>query len=299
MSILFDRQLQVIIGDGSEGISFDGEFKINGTVTRDIRASEPDALDITIYNLSSASRTLFQEHGKYISVKCGYGTKSVVVFAGDIQQADSIRNGTEWKTHVIAGDGAKSIAQSKMSKTYKEGTRLKDILTDAAESMGTSLNMVLDDFQKKKIKKPKVVHKQTRATLDQLKKAYDFDWSIQNGKLVIVPRGKFTNEEPYLISVDTGMIGGIDFFNEGKSTDTASEYNGIGVKFKSLMLPDLLPGMQVIVQSPSLEGQIGSHVFVTQGEKKVQGLYTVRNIVHTFDTDRSGGTFDSSCEGLL
>lgn len=298
MSILFNRKLTVIVGDTDDGYEFSQEFKINGTVRRDIRASEPDALDITIKNLSSATRSFINEHGKTIAVKAGYGTSQSVIFVGQIQLCESIKNGVDWSTHVIAGDGAKAIAQSKLEKTYKDGTKLRDLLNDAAESFGTPLNMVYDDFQEKKIKKSRTIQKQTRAHLDQLRKAYNFDWSIQNGTLVIVPRGKFTNSEPYLISARTGMIGGIEFFNEGESKDTASAYNGMGVKGKSLLLADLVPGMQIVVESPSLEGEIGSHVFKIDGEKKVQGLYTVRNLTHTFDTDRSGGAFDTSFEAI-
>ena len=299
MSLLFDRKLIVAVGDSVGGIVFDGSFKINGSVKRDIRASEPDSLDINFKNLSSQSRSLLNTHGMKITVKAGYGDATSVIFVGDIQSCESIRNGTEWNTHVIAGDGAKAIAQSKLSKTYKDGTKLKDILEDAAASMGTTLNMVQADFQDKKIKKSKVVQKQTRAHLDQMKMAYDFDWSIQNGAMIILPRGKSTNIEPYLISAKTGMIGGVEFFNEGGSKDTVKEGSGIGVKGKSLMLPDLTPGMKIVVESPSLEGEIGSHVFIVQGEKKVQGLYTVRNLQHTFDTDRSGGSFETSFEGII
>lgn len=295
----FNRQIKIIIGDDKEGFQVNGDFKLSGKVTRDLRTSEPDSLQLTIWNLSKETRAKCIGEHKKIAVELGYGDNLTVVFAGDIQKSGSVKNGVDWETKIIAGDGAKALAQAKLSKTYAKGVTLQEILDDTADVLKIEKAIKHPESMKgKRTLRGKSFNTSGANAIDTFAKAYDFEWSIHNGVLVILPKDETRNSAPYLINQKTGLIGSPDVFNDGADKKTKTEYEGIGIKFKTLMQPDLMPGDLVVVESLSLEGQIGSHKFSVGESDSYRMVCKLRNTVMDFDSDRGGGDFSTSCEGL-
>lgn len=303
---LFDRELEVLIGDRATGLRVTGDFKVVCEIVKDIRASEPDQATVHITNLNDSSRSKIQGGFTLVQINAGYDGVLKTIFEGEIVLARSVKQRTEWVTEIVCGDGAKAIAQSYLSKTYNSGVALRTILKDAALAMGTTLELVQGNYLSASLPRGKAIDNSTRNVLDQLGATHDFEWSVQNGKLVVIPLGKAKAQPPVVISAETGMVGSPEFMDDGQNDETTNEKKKKkgskeqlidkkrGLRFKTLLLPELVPGGQVVVESPTLKGQVGTHIFEKAGGKKVAGLYNLKRVAHSLETQ--GGEFATGCE---
>jgi hypothetical protein len=105
--------------------------------------------------------------------------------------------------------------------------------------------------------------------LDDFCRSADLEWSIQDGVLQILDRGKALESQAVLLSANTGLIG-----------SPTVDHKGI-VTFKALIQPDLVPGHKV--------------AFDTRNFKVSQG-YRIQECEYTGDTLGSP-TSPWFCEG--
>ncbi len=108
--------------------------------------------------------------------------------------------------------------------------------------------------------------------LDKLSQNCGFDYSINNDVLETTIKDKPLNDEPVaIISQANGMIG-------------SPELTEIGVKAKSLLLPQLKLGRRIEIQSISAKINIGNLVFRRVPATIGVGTYRADKIQHVGDT---------------
>ena len=118
-------------------------------VDRAVMATQNNA-SVTFYNLAPSTRDkiykdkfMFTQYWQMF-ILAGYGqTELYEIFRGNIQEAFSYKQGTEWITHIDAYDGAFAIQNGFVNETMTKNTSLKDMVTRVIHTMPEMLAGVM------------------------------------------------------------------------------------------------------------------------------------------------------------
>jgi hypothetical protein len=133
-----------------------------------------------------------------------------------------------------------------MNKTYGEGTAVKQVLRDAAKSMGLALpkNVEEDtDLDDEKFQGGALAFGATRDQFTRFLAPYGYSWSIQNGQLRILRDDRAHPGTYKEISEENGMIGTPEFGSPPQSGKPPH------MTVTMLLYPELNPGDKVLVKS--------------------------------------------------
>lgn len=246
------------------------QFKIEKT-----NESSTNKSEISIFNLSQETRSLFEAKGTRVHLSIGYlglspnklvGSTSNVdlVFVGDITKIDQSLNPPDLITKIISGDGDNRHRNAKHTRGYPPNTKLLTALNNVSDDFGLS-RKVFVDIPDITIAHGLALRGLCRNHMDTLTQPNGLEWSIQDDALQVIPVGGTTSENPILLNKDTGLIGSPKKGEKGK------------IEFTSLIQPGLKPGRKVQIQSDVLSG-----------------FFKIRKVIHDGDSQR--GTFLSKCE---
>lgn len=251
----FGRMLQLKIGNQYESIIIDHlrvTFSIKKTLT-----SEPNAAEISIYNLNDSNRNLIatkQYHLLELSV-CYKDDMLRLIFCGDIINVENKLNDKDIITVLRCGDGYKAFTEKTIIKTVTKGQTDNDLLNEALNSFGIqkgSINLPNDRV----LPRGKVMMCDTREVMHEIAINQDADWFIQDGQLFVIPKNKgLANNEGWVISRTTGMIG-------------IPQKNNEEVEVKTLCNPHY---------------KVGSLVRIESRVSECNGDYKIKSIEHNGD----------------
>ena len=130
-------------------ITIDPPVSAQIDVDRAVMATQNNA-SITLYNLAPSTRNkiykdkfMFTQYWQMF-ILAGYGkTDLYEIFRGNIQEAYSYKQGTEWVTHIDAYDGAFAIQNGFVSETVTKETSIKDMITRVIHTMPEMLAGVM------------------------------------------------------------------------------------------------------------------------------------------------------------
>lgn len=290
---LFKRNLKVIVGTGTEAITITEPLSIRAVVVKDLKTGEKDYAQLTIFNLKKGTRDTLNTQYEKIAIVGGYGTQEDVIFAGSLIAATHKHEGTEWVSTLECGDGVEILDKALVNKTYSKGFKLGDILRDFANTNSVDLGDIIGIDESVSLSRGKTFSTDMQSALDELGKANNFDWTMQDDKLVVVNRGQYRTSGVRLISARTGMVGSPEWINTG--SDNAKLVAQAGLKFKvtSLCIPSLKPADLILVESGSLQGRIGDYSYDTEKDS-FRGEFVVSKVQH--DLDNIQGNFITQIE---
>ncbi len=117
-------------------------------VDRNVMASANTA-SVTVYNLAPSTRSkiykdrfLFTEYWQMI-IMAGYENKLYEIFRGNIQEAYSYKQRTEWITKIDGYDGMYAIQNGFVSETVAAGTPKQDIISRMVSTMPNLIEGVI------------------------------------------------------------------------------------------------------------------------------------------------------------
>lgn len=249
MSVLFGRawSLDIIASGkekgaryGSEGLA-DSELRLTFDLERTL-ASNANKGKFTLYNLTPDNRNSIKQ-GATVILRAGYQETTGIIFQGFVRTVTVTQTGGDIMTAIDCGDGEPYITYGFVNHTFAETATLADVLeyicTRLNVTMGGQLYAVNGRMVQglPNVSLPRyVLHGKVKHALDDLLKPYDVDWSIQCGSLLVQNKKGMVRLQATLLSADTGMI------DVPTRTDT-------GVKFKSLLNPNIVPGSAVQISS--------------------------------------------------
>jgi hypothetical protein len=229
------------------------EFDITKTLKRD-----PNSCDLLVYNLSPEHRAELQElqpkagstRGIPVKIEAGYGADMSLLWIGDLRSVFSTRAGPDWATRLSSGDGAKAIQNSKIALPMGPKTEVATALRALVKYLGVdsgNLDSVANRIRLrsggKTFPSAKILHGHTARVIDDIARSAELEWSIQDGAIQFLERGKDNKEPAFFLSPTTGLIESPTVSNEGE------------LEAKLLMIPGVRPGRICVVESDTIKGQ--------------------------------------------
>lgn len=242
---LFDRVCKVIVG-GLEISNLDLSFSVSKDLT-----PKPNKAEIKIWNLTEAHRSAIEQMKDVpCLIEAGYKAGTSNIFLGDLRSSLTVIEGPDWVTSLSSGDGEKATQKARVNISVKKNTPTTDILKLAAKSLGVgegNLKTAASQIQSAGLgtifTAGTVLSGSAVREMTNICRAVGLTWSVQDGKLQILPLAKALDGEAIKLSAATGMVG-------SPSVDT----KGV-LKVTTLMIPDVFPGRKIVLDAVRLKGQ--------------------------------------------
>lgn len=270
---LFDRMAVLNFGqEGVRGQSFASRiftedpqdagspgFRIGFKIEKDT-SSTVNKAEIRIYNLSSNSRGLAENPNILVELFAGYGKEPKLLFRGNPSRVISTIGGPDSVTTFDVGDGLKSFQNSRVDLSFKQGTPAKDIFQTLTNSLGLARGEQ-KGIPEKSFPSGLSLSGPVRDHMNYLTGKLDLEWSVQNGAVQILPKGKSTDQAAFLLSAETGLIG-------------SPNKKDKGLEVVSLLQPDINPGRTVEIQSKFVNGQFRVEKVSHEGDTSDTAWFT-------------------------
>lgn len=203
------RKISLKIGSDTEAIDL-SDLRIRFAVRRGT-ISTPNTADIRVYNVSAATakKAQLKEFGRIV-LQAGYVGNYGVIFDGTIKQ---VRRGRESQTDtyldITAADGDSAYNWSVINMSLAAGSTAQDHLKAAVQAMegrGVTMGEVAP-LSANKLPRGKVMFGLTRDVLDNLGRTQDVSWSIQDGRMTLIPNTAYLPGDAVVVNYQTGMVG--------------------------------------------------------------------------------------------
>jgi hypothetical protein len=191
-----------------------GGFSIEFKVRRgDIQT--PNTLDARIWNLSpkTANKISTREFTQ-VALQAGYDGNFGLIFRGVIKQVRIGRvDGKDSYVDITAADGDELYNYAPISDTMAAGSTVEDLIARILQNcQQLALKQTITQGYKPELPasgriRGRVLYGMSKDELRDICAAYNIKWSIQDGKLVLIPLTSYIPGKPVVVSSRTGLIG--------------------------------------------------------------------------------------------
>lgn len=223
------------------------ELKIAFNIDKGV-SSSPNTADIEIWNLNESHRNSIGKELDTITLEAGYmppGEQGNVgiIFKGAIRDVEHRREGADIVSKIICGDGDKALRKATISKSYKKGTPVKEVVEDIYKELekdGVKRGeWKFPEDMPETYPRPYAMCGSCRRELDTIGRGMGFYWNIQNETMEIIPGDGYVGGV-VLLSAQTGLI-------------DAPTITDNGVRVTALLNPEIRPNRRVQVISETLQ----------------------------------------------
>lgn len=289
------RKATLIIGDDEEALDL-SEFRFRFTIRRgDIQT--PNTADIRIYNLKQSTAQKIKKEFVRVLLQAGYEGSFGTIFDGAIKQ---IRRGRESQTDtyidITAADGDEAYNYSVVAISLAAGqtapvNEIETIIRGMAIH-GVNKGYIPENLPGSPAPRGEVFYGMSKDHLRRLSASTDAAWSIQDGKVDVIPLTSYKpSSEIPIINAATGMIG-------------LPEQSQNGIRVKTLLNPNYKIGQLVKIDNKSILQYRNSLAFGSTGQQwsdilanklNDDGFYYVMVADHTGDTRGQAWYTDLIC----
>lgn len=279
---LYKRRVRVTIGQaGQAGFSWT-DLRVAAKVTKNDNR-EPNTAEITLYNLSKASRGQLGLDAKTlghggpvirVELSAGYDADGAVeqtIFRGVLDKAaPERRDGVDTLSVIEASDGGKVYREARGVLSLKGPLTAADVIGQIASRMGLVPPTVLPEQARAAMYlRGYVFSGPLRDALTAVCGLATCKWSLQDGALVITAVGEPTLEPVVVLSAQSGLLG-----------TPEREDGGAKVRFRCLLNGGITPRRRVQLVWPGTTGMV-----------------MVKSVTHSLDTH--GADFFTDGEGVF
>jgi len=248
---LFNRTYEVVVGTSlvtGHRVVFDVEKSLQ---------PEPNICELTVWNLSESQRASLEElepkkddpRGIPVKIEAGYGGDNAQIFLGELRAVTSVKNGPDWETKLDGGDGEKATKGKRLNVAYGAKTPVDTVLRAMVRALGIGDGNVGKAVARLKqagaaklFPNGKVITGPVARRLTDFARSADLEWSIQDGAIQILDRGKTLAGLAVRLTPKTGLIG-----------SPTVDQNGV-LTAQCLMIPDIRVGGLIVVESRRVSG---------------------------------------------
>jgi len=276
-------ELTIIPDDGEARIIND--LRVNFEITKSI-LSFPNLCRLVIYNPNEDTLSTLQKKFTKIVLNAGYEGDVRLLFKGEIRNVFQSKIGVDRLITIYAGDGERDWQNATFNKTFTENVTISAAIEEVLKSFEEVTTGVINGLPQVADKlRGQTLSGSSKDILDGFADEYGFDWSIQDGEVIITPvESPLEGDEAVLISAATGMIG----------SPIVTE---IGADVVSLLNPRLLPNKAFKIESVNADIQLGNLFFRNIKRTTAEGTYKIQEV--TFKGDSREGDWTSSVKGRI
>lgn len=214
------RKASLILSEGNKVLDLsEMHFKFQ---TQQEDQESPSNCSIRVFNLSEdTAKAVKAEYGRVI-LQAGYESAYGVIFDGTIKQFRFGRepDGISTYLDILAADGDVPYNYAVMNQSLAAGSTIEQriaLATGAMGELGLQVGHVEVSEGLRGIANPRgaVLFGLARTRLRSLVRNAGATWTIQDGKIYIVPLDGFLPGEAVLLNHQTGLIGRVEQTNNG------------------------------------------------------------------------------------
>ena len=246
--------------------------------------------EITIYNVSRyASRQMLGDGstGKYefISLEAGYDGLFGSIFVGQITnvQIHLEDGGSTRGIRFFCKSSAKERDQNLINLTLAPETDPVQIIEECASVFGAEIQVYGDFSGLKRRSRGTVLQGSPTSCMNELGETFAFDWMVENGAIKIIKRDFALDNQVYVISSGTGMIG------SPVVSDTE-----VGIRYT--LNPKIKLGDTIKLESMAPRFEFSGAFFYDVPRTIGEGYYKVNSLV--FSGDSHGDQWESQISCL-
>lgn len=278
----YNRKASLIIGQ-SAGDALDlSELRFVFDIRRgDLQT--PNSARVRVFNVGPETARRVQKEFTRLVLQAGYGGNYGIIFDGNIKQ---VRRGrvsqTDTYLDITAADGDSAYNFAVVNTTLAAGSTPADHVAAACTAMnpygvtqGYTPNLPVNPLPR-----GKVMFGMARDFMRQSAKTTQTVWSIQDGKVVMVPETSYKPGEIPVITAATGMVG-------------LPEQTQNGIRVKMLLNPNVKISQLIKIDNASIQRfefslnttqQQEAGRIALQNKLQDDGFYYVMVAEHTGDT---------------
>lgn len=287
----YGRKISVIVGTDSTGLDL-AALRVTFRIQRgDFQT--PNSADVRIYNIADNTANRITKEFTRIVVQAGYEGNYGLIFDGTIKQARKGRvDARDSYVDIVAADGDQAYNYSVMALSLTAGATPRDAVeafTKAMAEHGVSAGYV-PELSTNGSARGRVYYGMTREELREWAEVQDCLWSIQDGKLTLIPKTSYVPGDVPLISPQTGLVG-------------VPEQTQNGIQMRVLLNPALKIGQRVRLDSTvnpfrfglDVQSQASNALIASSNKTNADGLYYVMSAEHSGDTRGNAWYTELTC----
>lgn len=260
---LFRRKIVVVV-DTIRITDLTMAFKVHKTLK-----PEPNTAELRIWNLNEDHVSALEKlQVATVQIEAGYEGGTSVLFLGDLRTARSVLEGPDIMTSLSSGDGEQAIRKARVNISLAKNSTPDQALRMVAESLGVqagNLDQAVSVLRTAGIAnhfvEGTVLAGSAYREMTSICRSVGYSWSIQDGRLQILPLRQALEGEAIKLSPTTGLIGSPTVDNDGV------------MSCRMLLAPDVFPGRKLVLESLRLQGQYRIEDCVYSGHTKQQDWY--------------------------
>ena len=261
------------------------DLRVNFEITKSIMAF-PNLCRLEIINPNSDTISLLQKKYTKIVLNAGYEGDIRLLFKGEVRNIFNFKAGIDRTVTIYAGDGEKDWQNSTFNKTFSDNVSIQSAISEVLKSFkGLTVGSVSGFPDVADKLRGQTLSGSSKTIMDGFAEEYGFDWSIQDGEIVITPEElPLEGEEAVLVNPLTGMI--------GSPTITI-----IGADVTTLLNPRMLPNKVFKIESTGADVQLGNLFFKDVKRTSAGGTYKIQEVI--FKGDSVEGDWTSTVKGII
>lgn len=268
---LFLRDILVNIKSNDNSLNQDfagATLRISFTIEKNTQPNSNTAT-IQIWNLSDYTRNLLKEFDDTVTISAGYeeGYGRKLMFVGQVTKINHRKNLPDIVTELNCGDGIQVLRETRASVSYAEGTKVDTVLKDLSSKFNLPIKEIPDDIKQEYIQGFSHVGS-VKDALNRITDKANLEWSIQNQEVQIIKKRQVTKSPEIIVSNLEGLIEQPEKLNDLQDNLIGAQPKP-GYRVKSLLNPDIEPGIRVFLTSPSIQVD--------------QPVFRVEKVTHTGD----------------
>lgn len=283
------RKFSLIVGGGGTGLEL-GELRVTFQ-THKADFETPNNAEIRVYNLSDETARKIGGEFTRVVMQAGYEGNFGLIFGGTIRQTRRGRErGVDSYLDLLVADGDKAYNYAVVNTTLAAGATQGDIARAAMDPMrehGVTPGY-FPELGGQALPRGVAMYGMSRGYLRDVADTSDTSWSIQDGKVQMIPRQGWLPGDAVELTAQTGLVG-------------MPEQTEQGIKVRCLINPRLRVGSRIKLNNSSIllqkkDLRIGA--FQKAPRLNNDGLYRVLAVEFRGDTRGNDWYADLTCVGI-
>lgn len=250
----------------------------------------PNSAEINVYNLSEDTISKIRREFTRVILQAGYQGNAGIIFDGQIRQARNWREGgVDTVLSILAADGDRAYNFATVNTSLAAGSKPADhvqVCQQSFTAQGTGVGHV-PDLPGQPLPRGKVMYGMARTYMRDTAKTTDTTWSIQDGKVQMLPLKGYLPGEAVLLTHETGLV-------------NTPEQSQDGIKVRCLLNPRLRVGGRIKLDNASVKrAQTDLKLAATRpAALDHDGLYRIIKVEFSGDTHGNDWYADMVCIGI-